>query len=79
MANGTMIGKNLEMFIEGNTLTMRIDLTKDFGLSPSGKTYCVASSGGNAKLFNIPGGENFANIVASVNIMKYAEKKSTSA
>ncbi len=39
--------KNVEMSIEGNILTIKVDLTKDFGLSSSGKTIIIASSEGN--------------------------------
>jgi len=30
--------KNVEMSIEGNILTIKVDLSKDFGPSASGKT-----------------------------------------
>lgn len=30
--------KNVEMSVEGNILTIKVDLTKDFGPSTSGKT-----------------------------------------
>lgn len=39
--------ENVEMSIEGKTLTIRIDLTKEFGRSASGKSIRVASSAGN--------------------------------
>ena len=39
--------KNIEMTIEGETLTIKVDLSKDFGPSKSGKTIIVASSEGN--------------------------------
>ncbi|MFW0861894.1 MAG: hypothetical protein AAGT88_07415 [Dethiobacter sp.] len=44
--------KNVEMKIDGNILTIAVDLTKDFGLSSSGKTVIIASTEGNA---NVPG------------------------
>jgi len=39
--------KNVEMVVEGDTLIIRIDLTRDFGPSRSGKTFIVASTEGN--------------------------------
>jgi hypothetical protein len=46
--------KNVEMTLEGNILTIKVDLTKDFGPSTSGKTIIIASSEGNQ---SIPGKE----------------------
>ena len=46
--------KNVEMTIEGNILTIKVDMTKDFGPSASGKTIIIASSEGNQP---IPGKE----------------------
>ncbi len=46
--------KNVEMSIDGNILTIRVDLTKEFGPSSSGKTIIVASSEGNQP---VPGKE----------------------
>lgn len=39
--------KNVEMKTEGNVLTIKVDLTKDFGPSSSGKTIIIASTEGN--------------------------------
>ena len=39
--------KNVEMKLEGDILTIRVDLTKDFGPSSSGKTIIIASTEGN--------------------------------
>jgi len=39
--------KNVEMKLEGNILTIKVDLTKEFGPSSSGKTIIIASSEGN--------------------------------
>ena len=39
--------KNIEMSVNGNTLTIKIDLDKTFGPSKSGKTEIVATTGGN--------------------------------
>jgi len=46
--------KNVEMSVEGNILTIKMDLTKDFGPSSSGKTIIIASSEGNQ---SVPGKE----------------------
>ncbi len=42
--------KNVEMKVEGNILTIKVDLTKDFGPSSSGKTIIIASTEGNVAI-----------------------------
>ena len=42
--------KNVEMTIQGNILTMKVDLTKEFGPSSSGKTIIIASTEGNVSV-----------------------------
>jgi len=42
--------KNVELKIDGNILTIKVDLTKEFGPSSSGKTTIVASTEGNVSL-----------------------------
>jgi len=42
--------KNIEMTIEGGTLIIKVDLSKDFGPSKSGKTIIIASSEGNVSI-----------------------------
>ncbi len=44
--------KNIEIAVKGNTLTITVDLTKEFGPSSSGKTIIIASTEGN---FPLPG------------------------
>jgi len=39
--------KNVEMNVEGNILTIKVDLTKEFGPSSSGKTIIIATTEGN--------------------------------
>ena len=39
--------KNVEMTVEGTILTIKVDLSKEFGPSASGKTIIVASTEGN--------------------------------
>ncbi len=46
--------KNVDMSIEGNILTLKVDLSKDFGKSSSGKSIIIASTEGN---YAIPGRE----------------------
>ena len=43
---------NVEMTVEGDTLIIKVDLSKDFGQSKSGKTIIVASTEGNV---SVPG------------------------
>ena len=42
--------KNVELSVEGNILTITVDLTKEFGPSSSGKTIIIASTEGNFPL-----------------------------
>jgi hypothetical protein len=42
--------KNVDMKIEGNVLVVRVDLTRNFGKSKSGKSTIVASTDGNVSL-----------------------------
>jgi hypothetical protein len=44
---GDYLMKNIEMTVEGDTLIIKVDLSKDFGPSKSGKTIIVASTEGN--------------------------------
>ena len=39
--------KNIEMQVQGDTLTIKIDLKKEFGPSSSGKTTIIATTEGN--------------------------------
>ena len=42
--------KNVEMTVEGNILTIKVDLTKDFGPSSSKKSIIIASTEGNVSV-----------------------------
>lgn len=42
--------KNIEMTVEGETLVIKVDLSKNFGKSKSGKTIIVASTEGNVSV-----------------------------
>ena len=44
--------KNVEMTVEGTMLTIRVDLSKEFGPSASGKTIIIASTEGNVTIPN---------------------------
>jgi hypothetical protein len=46
--------KNVEMTVDGNILTIKVDMSKDFGPSSSGKTIIIASTEGNQ---SVPGKE----------------------
>lgn len=42
--------KNVEMKLDGDILTIKVDLTKEFGPSTSGKTIIIASTEGNISI-----------------------------
>lgn len=42
--------KNVHMVVEGNILTIKVDLSKEFGPSASGKTIIIASTEGNVSV-----------------------------
>lgn len=42
--------KNVEMTVEGTMLTIRVDLSKEFGPSSTGKTIIIASTEGNVTI-----------------------------
>jgi hypothetical protein len=44
--------KNVEMLVEGDILTVKVDLGKEFGPSSSGKNIIIATTEGNQ---SIPG------------------------
>jgi hypothetical protein len=44
--------KNIEMKVEGTVLTIRVDLSKEFGPSSTGKTIIIASTEGNVTIPN---------------------------
>lgn len=46
--------KNVELTVDGTTLMIKVDLSKEFGPSSSGKTTIIASTEGNV---SIPGRE----------------------
>jgi hypothetical protein len=42
--------KNCEMKLNGNMLTITVDVSKDFGKSSSGKSIIIASTEGNVSI-----------------------------
>ena len=42
--------KNVEMKVDGDILTIKVDLSKEFGPSSSGKTIIIASTEGNVAI-----------------------------
>ena len=44
--------KNVDISVQGNILTIKVDLAKEFGPSSSGKTLIIASTEGN---YPVPG------------------------
>ncbi|NLI08850.1 MAG: hypothetical protein GX457_17460 [Thermotogaceae bacterium] len=47
--------KNIETKVEGEILTIRINLAEDFGASRTGKTRIIASTEGNKPVEGKPG------------------------
>jgi len=56
--------ENVEWEVKDNKLIIEIDLTKDFGLSKSGKTITIASTRGNQKIEG-------TDAVIGLNVYKY--------
>ncbi len=42
--------KNVELKVDGNILVIKVDLSKEFGPSASGKTIIIASTEGNVSV-----------------------------
>lgn len=42
--------KNVDMKLNGNILTIKVDITKEFGMSSSGKSLIIASTEGNVSI-----------------------------
>jgi hypothetical protein len=42
--------KNVEMKLDGDVLTIRVDLSKEYGLSPTGKSVVVGTTGKNVPI-----------------------------
>ena len=59
--------KNISMRLEGQYLVMKVDLSKTFGESRTGKTEVVATTHGN---IDVPG-QSECGIKIGVNVFKY--------
>lgn len=55
--------KNIEVKVDGNILTARIDLNKSCGPSKSGKTIIIATTEGNQEV--APG------VIAGINVYRH--------
>ena len=42
--------KNVEMTVEGNVLNIKVDLSKEFGKSSSGKSMIIGTTEGNVSI-----------------------------
>ncbi|MCK4467630.1 MAG: hypothetical protein KAU60_04685 [Desulfobacterales bacterium] len=58
--------QNVKWEVKDNKLIVEIDLTKEFGLSKSGKTITIASTRGNQKIEG-------TDAVIGLNVYKYPE------
>ena len=61
--------KNVEVKIDGNVLTIRVDLSKTHGASKSGKNIVIASTKGNQE---IEYGEKGGCVMMGLNVYKKA-------
>ena len=61
--------ENVKMAVKGNTLTITVDLSHEAGMSASGKTMKIASTGGNKE---VPNGKG---AIIGLNIYKYPDSK----
>jgi hypothetical protein len=62
--------KNMEMDVEGNMLTIKVDLSQVLGPSRSGKTNMVATSEG---IVSVPGRDE----MIGLNIFRYPQQPSS--
>jgi hypothetical protein len=56
--------ENIKATVKGNKLTLEIDITTELGMSSSGKSMLVATTGGNV---GVPGAEG---VMMGINIYK---------
>ncbi|HJJ31693.1 MAG TPA: hypothetical protein O0X97_05545 [Methanocorpusculum sp.] len=61
--------KNVEMEVKGSILTIKVDLSQDFGPSKSGKTIMIGSTLGNKAV-----SRTFPDVRVGVNVYKKIEK-----
>jgi len=60
--------ENVKWEVKDNKLIIEIDLTKEFGLSKSGKTITIASTKGNKKIEG-------TDAIIGLNVYKYPENR----
>lgn len=58
--------QNVKTTIKGSKLIIEVDMSKEFGLSASGKTISIASTKGNKDVHN--------GIIMGLNVYKYPQK-----
>jgi hypothetical protein len=61
--------KNVEMKVDGNKLTIVVDLSQEFGLSSSGKSVTIASTEGNVAV------PSYEEVKIGLNVYKPRPKK----
>ncbi|MEW6424993.1 MAG: hypothetical protein AB1523_09665 [Bacillota bacterium] len=61
--------KNVEMTLEGDILTLKVNLKREFGPSASGKTIIIATTEGNV---SVPGNES---VKVGLNVYKKREAR----
>ncbi len=61
--------KNVQLKVAGDKLTITVDLSKDFGLSRTGKSVTVATTSGNKQLTKKPG------TYVGLNVYKYQDDR----
>ena len=49
------VGKGVELSVEGDILTIKLNLRNNFGVSASGKSTTIATTNGNVDVPNHPG------------------------
>ena len=49
------MSKNITTEVKGNILTIKVDISKTFGASKSGKSIVIATTEGNADVADAPG------------------------
>ena len=58
LKKGALKMKNVEITVEGSIMTIKVDISKSFGPSKSGKTMIVASTEGNQTVKDVVVGLN---------------------
>lgn len=58
--------QNVKTIVKGNKLVIEIDISKEFGLSASGKTISIASTKGNKDVHD--------GIILGLNVYKFPNK-----